>query len=179
MLQDIERIIFTEEQIQTRVAELRAQLAHDYEGKDPVFLGVLKGCVPFFKDITSSMPIRCSYDFVSASSYNGGTESSGCVKMRKDVSTPLRGRHVVILEDILDSGNTLVYLREHLLQMEPASVKLCVLLDKPERRVADIQADYVGYTIANEFVVGYGLDYEEFYRNLPFVGVLKPEVYSK
>lgn len=179
MLQDIERILLTEEQIQTRVSQLRAQLASDYDGKDPIFLGVLKGAIPFFKDITSSMPIRCCYDFVSASSYGAGVQTSGQVRLLKDVSMDLRGRHVVILEDILDTGFTLDFLKKHLMKMQPASMKICVLLDKPERRRVDVQADYVGFSIPNEFVVGYGLDYDQYYRNLPFVGVLKPQVYSK
>lgn len=179
MLQDIERVLLTEEQIQTRVSQLRAQLASDYDGKDPVFLGVLKGAIPFFKDITSSMPIRCCYDFVSASSYGAGVQTSGQVRLLKDVSMELRGRHVVILEDILDTGFTLDFLKKHLMKTEPASLKICVLLDKPERRRVDVQADYVGFSIPNEFVVGYGLDYDQYYRNLPFVGVLKPQVYSK
>lgn len=179
MLHDIERVMLTEEQIQQRVAQLREQIARDYDGKDPVFLGVLKGAVPFFKDITSSMPIRCCYDFVSASSYGADVQTSGHVRLLKDVSMDLRGRHVVVLEDILDTGYTLEFLKNHLLKSEPASLKLCVLLDKPERRRVDIQADYVGFTIPNEFVVGYGLDYDQYYRNLPFIGILKPEVYSK
>ena len=179
MLQDIERVLLTEEQIQTRVSQLRAQLASDYDGKDPVFLGVLKGAIPFFKDITSSMPIRCCYDFVSASSYGAGVQTSGQVRLLKDVSMELRGRHVVILEDILDTGFTLDFLKKHLMKMQPASLRICVLLDKPERRRVDVQADYVGFSIPNEFVVGYGLDYDQYYRNLPFVGVLKPQVYSK
>lgn len=179
MLQDIERILLTEEQIQTRISQLRAQLASDYDGKDPIFLGVLKGAIPFFKDITSSMPIRCCYDFLSASSYGAGVQTSGQVRLLKDVSMDLHGRHVVILEDILDTGFTLDFLKKHLMKTELASLKICVLLDKPERRRVDVQADYVGFSIPNEFVVGYGLDYDQYYRNLPFVGVLKPQVYSK
>lgn len=179
MRHDIERVMLTEEQIQKRVAQLREQIARDYDGKDPVFLGVLKGAVPFFKDITSSMPIRCCYDFVSASSYGADVQTSGHVRLLKDVSMDLRGRHVVVLEDILDTGYTLEFLKNHLLKAEPASLKLCVLLDKPERRRVDVQADYVGFTIPNEFVVGYGLDYDQYYRNLPYIGILKPEVYSK
>ena len=129
--------------------------------------------------MVQATPIRCQYDFLAVSSYGAGTTTSGEVKMLKDVSCDIKGRHVVILEDILDTGLTLKFVREHLQAMEPASLKICTLLDKPERRKVDIYADYVGFTIPNEFVVGYGLDYQEFYRNLPFVGVLKPEVYSK
>ena len=140
---------------------------------------MLKGVVNFFTDMVQATPIRCQYDFLAVSSYGAGTTTSGQVKMLKDVSTDIHGRHVVILEDILDTGLTLEFVRKHPLEKEPASLKICTLLDKPERRKVDITADYVGFTIPNEFVVGYGLDYQEFYRNLPFVGILKPEVYSK
>lgn len=179
MLNAIERVLLTEEQIQSRVAELRNTLAAEYEGKNPILIGVLKGAIPFFRDITLKMPIPCNYDFVCASSYAAGTQSAGTVTLLKDTAMDLRGRHVVVLEDILDTGYTLDFLKAHLLQKEPASLKLCVLLDKPERRRVDIEADYVGFTIPNVFVVGYGLDYMEYYRNFPFVGVLKPEIYSK
>ena len=179
MIQDIARVLISEEQVKTRIAELGKQLAAEYEDKEPIFVGVLKGVVNFFTDMVRATPIRCQYDFLAVSSYGSGTTSSGDVKMLKDVSCDIHGRHVVILEDILDTGLTLKFAREHLLAMGPASLKICTLLDKPERRKVDIYADYVGFTIPNEFVVGYGLDYQEFYRNLPFVGVLKPEVYSK
>ena len=132
----------------------------------------------FFTDMVRATPIRCQYEFMAVSSYGGGTSTSGNVKMLKDVSCNIKGRHVVIHEDIIDSGQTLKFVAEHLRSMEPASLKICTLLDKPERRKVDIFADYVGFTIPNEFVVGFGLDYQEFYRNLPFIGVLKPEVYS-
>ena len=179
MLQDIERVLISEEELQKRIGELGQQLAKDYDGKDPIFVGVLKGVVNFFTDMVRATPIRCQYEFMAVSSYGGGTSTSGNVKLLKDVSCNIKGRHVVILEDILDSGLTLKFVTEHLRSMEPASLKICTMLDKPERRKVDIFADYVGLTIPNEFVVGFGLDYQEFYRNLPFVGVLKPEVYSK
>ena len=179
MLQDIERVLISEEELQKRIGELGQQLAKDYDGKDPIFVGVLKGVVNFFTDMVRATPICCQYEFMAVSSYGGGTSTSGNVKLLKDVSCNIKGRHVVILEDILDSGLTLKFVTEHLRSMEPASLKICTLLDKPERRKVDIFADYVGFTIPNEFVVGFGLDYQEFYRNLPFVGVLKPEVYSK
>lgn len=179
MLQDIERVLISEEELQKRIGELGQQLAKDYDGKDPIFVGVLKGVVNFFTDMVRATPIRCQYEFMAVSSYGGGTSTSGNVKLLKDVSCNIKGRHVVILEDILDSGLTLKFVTEHLRSMEPASLKICTLLDKPERRKVDIFADYVGFTIPNEFVVGFGLDYQEFYRNLPFIGVLKPEVYSK
>lgn len=179
MLQDIERVLISEEELQKRIGELGQQLAKDYDGKDPIFVGVLKGVVNFFTDMVRATPIRCQYEFMAVSSYGGGTSTSGNVKLLKDVFCNIKGRHVVILEDILDSGLTLKFVTEHLRSMEPASLKICTMLDKPERRKVDIFADYVGFTIPNEFVVGFGLDYQEFYRNLPFVGVLKPEVYSK
>lgn len=179
MLQDIERVLISEEELQKRIGELGQQLAKDYDGKDPIFVGVLKGVVNFFTDMVRATPIRCQYEFMAVSSYGGGTSTSGNVKLLKDVSCNIKGRHVVILEDILDSGLTLKFVTEHLRALEPASLKICTMLDKPERRKVDIFADYVGFTIPNEFVVGFGLDYQEFYRNLPFVGVLKPEVYSK
>ncbi len=179
MLQDIERILISEEALQARIKELGAQVAQDYADKEPIFIGVLKGVVNFFKDMVTATPIRCQYDFMAVSSYGSGTSTSGNVQLLKDISTDIKGRHVIILEDILDSGLTLKFVRERLLTMEPASLKICTLLDKPERRKVDIHADYIGFTVPNEFVVGYGLDYEEFYRNLPFVGVLKPEVYNK
>ena len=179
MLQDIERVLISEEQLQKRIAELGSQLAAEYADKEPIFVGVLKGVVNFFTDMVRATPIRCQYEFMAVSSYASGTTTSGTVKMQKDVSCSIKGRHVVILEDILDSGLTLKFVTEHLLAMEPASLKICTLLDKPERRRVDVYADYIGFTIPNEFVVGFGLDYKEFYRNLPFIGVLKPEVYSK
>ena len=179
MLQDIERILISEEELQARIKELGQQLAADYQDKEPIFIGVLKGVVNFFKDMVTATPIRCQYDFMATSSYGSGTSTTGNVRLLKDISTDIKGRHVIILEDILDSGLTLKFVKERLLTMGPASLKICTLLDKPERRKVDIYADYIGFTVPNEFVVGYGLDYDEFYRNLPFIGVLKPEVYTK
>lgn len=179
MIQDIERVLISEEELQKRIAELGKQVAADYADKEPIFVGVLKGVVNFFTDMVRATPIRCQYEFMAVSSYGSGTSTSGTVKLLKDVTCDIKGRHVVILEDILDSGLTLKFVTEHLRAMEPASLKICALLDKPERRKVDVYADYIGFTIPNEFVVGFGLDYQEFYRNLPFIGVLKPEVYSK
>ena len=179
MNQDIARVLISEEELQKRIAELGRQVAADYADKEPIFIGVLKGVVNFFTDMVRATPIRCQYEFMAVSSYGSGTSTSGTVKLLKDVTCDIKGRHVVILEDILDSGLTLKFVTEHLLSMEPASLKICTLLDKPERRKVDVYADYIGFTIPNEFVVGFGLDYQEFYRNLPFIGVLKPEVYSK
>lgn len=179
MLQDIERILISEEELQARIAEMGKELAADYQDKEPIFIGVLKGVVNFFKDMVTATPIRCQYDFMAVSSYGSGTSTTGNVQLLKDISTDIKGRHVIILEDILDSGLTLKFVKERLLTMNPASLKICTLLDKPERRKVDVFADYIGFTVPNEFVVGYGLDYDEFYRNLPFIGVLKPEVYTK
>ena len=180
MHQDIEKILLTEEQIQSKVKELADQLSRDYAGKDPIFVGVLKGVVLFFGDMMKYMQIPCQMDFMRISSYGSGT-TSGKMCFTQDVSTDLTGRHVVVLEDIFDTGNSLQFTCEHLLKKNPASLKVCTLLDKPERRRPGItvQADYTGYVIPNEFVVGYGLDYDEYYRNLPYIGILKPEVYAE
>ena len=179
MHQDIERILLTEEQIHARIAELGKELTAEYQGKNPVFLGVLKGVIMFYADMIRAIPVHSQIEFMAVSSYGAGTESSGHVEVTKDVSISLEGRHVIILEYILDSGLTLKFVKEYLQFRNPASLKICTLLDKPERRKVDIKADYVGFTIPNEFVVGYGLDYNEQYRNLPYVGVLKPEVYGQ
>ena len=179
MRDDIASVLLSAEEIQARTAELGAQISKDFDGREPLFVGVLKGCFVFMADLMRSVTIPCSVDFMAVSSYGGGTSTSGKVKMLKDVSVDLRGRHVVILEDILDSGVTLSHVCAHLREMGPASLKICTLLDKPSRRQTDVKADYVGFTIPNEFVVGYGLDYDEHYRNLPYVGILKPEVYTK
>ncbi|MBQ6851946.1 MAG: hypoxanthine phosphoribosyltransferase [Oscillospiraceae bacterium] len=179
MNQDIKQILLTEEQIQSKVRELAQQLSEEYAGKDPVFVGVLKGVVMFFSDVVRNVQIPCQLDFMWISSYGSGT-TSGSMNVKKDVSADLKGRHVVILEDIYDTGNSLNFTYHHLLSKEPASLKICTLLDKPERRnpAVTLKPDYVGYVIPNEFVVGYGLDYNEHYRNLPYIGVLKPEVYQ-
>lgn len=174
----IERVLLTEEQIHSRIQELGQELAGEYEGKHPIFVGILKGVVLFFSDMVRAIPIDCQFDFMCVSSYKG-TQSTGTINVKMDLSADIAGRHVVILEDIIDSGLTLKHTVEYLKTKGPASVKICTLLDKPDRRMADIQADYVGFTIPNEFVVGYGLDYDEAYRNLPYVGVLKPEAYMK
>ena len=178
MMQEIERVLISEEALQARIQELGRELARDYEGKCPVFVGVLKGVILFFADMIRATPIRSQIDLMAVSSYGAGTESTGSFVLKKDVCLDLRGRHVVIREDIIDSGLTLKYTVEHLKEMEPASLKICTLLDKPARRTVEVNADYIGFTIPNEFVVGYGLDYNDYYRNLPFIGVLKPEVYE-
>ena len=175
----IERILLSEDQIKARIAELGRELTADYAGKNPIFIGVLKGVVMFFADMIRAIPLDCQIDFMAVSSYGGGTQSSGKIRIQKDMSVDLAGRHVVILEDILDSGLTLSHTAAYLKTKGPASLKICTLLDKPDRRKAEVQADYVGFTIPNLFVVGYGLDFDENYRNLPYVGVLKPEAYMK
>ncbi len=179
MLHNIDRVLLSEEQIQTRVKELAAQLSEEYKGKDPIFVGVLKGVVMFYADFLKNFTEECEMDFMWISSYVG-TNSSGML-VRQDLSKNIEGRHVVILEDIFDTGNSLQFTYEHLMSKNPASLKICTLLDKPERRRAGVtvKPDYTGYVIPNEFVVGYGLDFNEHYRNLPYVGVLKPEAYQK
>ena len=180
MYNDLSEILLTEEQIQKRVKELAAQLSKEYAGKDPVFVGVLKGVVMFYADFVKNFTEHCQMDFMWISSY-AGTSSTGEMVVRKDVGVNLKGRHVVILEDIFDTGNSLQFTYYHLLAKEPASLKICTQLAKPERRAEGItvKPDYTGFVIPNKFVVGYGLDFNEHYRNMPFVGVLKPEVYQK
>ena len=179
MHQDIARVLLTEDQIKARVRELGAELMRDYEDRNPVFVGVLKGVVVFYADMIRAFDAPCQLDFMWVSSYQG-TQSTGNMVVRKDVTTDLTGRHVVILEDILDTGRSLRFVVDHLKSKGAASVKICTLLDKPEGRVPgyEIQAEYTGFSIPNAFVVGYGLDYDEKYRNLPYVGILKPEVYE-
>ena len=178
MKRDMKEILLTEEMIQAKVKELAAQLSEDYSGKDPVFVGVMKGVVLFFADMIKNITVPCQIDFMWISSYVG-TNSTGTMQVKRDVSQDLKGRHVVILEDIFDTGNSLEFTYNHLLTKEPASVRICTFLDKPSRRLPQVtlQPDYVGFTIPNEFVVGYGLDYNEYYRNLPYIGILKPEIY--
>ena len=179
MLNDIKEILLTEEQIKNRIAELGKELSREYADKNPLVVGVLKGVVVFYADMIRAMDIPCQLDFMWISSYKGTASST--MQVRQDVSADVEGRHVLILEDIFDTGNSLNFTVEHLSKRNPASLKICTLLDKPERRnpAVTLKADWVGFTVPNEFVVGYGLDYNEHYRNLPFVGVLKPETYSK
>ena len=180
MEKDIQQILLSEEQIQNKIKELGEILTAEYEDKNPVIVGVLKGVVVFYGDMIRQIKTPCELDFMWISSY-AGANSSGKMLVRQDVTADIKGRHVLILEDIFDTGNSLSFTVEHLLSKEPASLKICTLLDKPERRKPGVtlQADYVGFTIPNAFVVGYGLDYNEKYRNLPYVGILKPEVYEK
>ena len=180
MEKDIQYILLTEEQIKARIKELGEELSREYAGKDPVVIGVLKGVVVFYADMIRELKVPCQMDFMWISSY-AGTNSTGNMQVKRDVTVDIKDRHVLILEDIFDTGNSLDYTYRHLMFKQPASLKICTLLDKPERRKPGItlKADYTGFTIPNEFVVGYGLDYNEHYRNLPYIGVLKPEVYEK
>jgi hypoxanthine phosphoribosyltransferase len=175
---DVETVFASEEQLKERIADLGRQITRDYAGKEPIFVGVLKGCFIFMADLVRACDVKCTVDFMVVSSYGSGTVSTGAVKIEKDLSQNIEGRDVIIVEDILDSGNTLSYLREYMEAQKPASIRIVTLMDKPERRTADVTADYVGFTIPDAFVVGYGLDYDQRYRNLPYIGVLKPEIYS-
>ncbi|MBQ3542940.1 MAG: hypoxanthine phosphoribosyltransferase [Oscillospiraceae bacterium] len=179
MEKDILEVLLTEQQIQHRVRELGEILSAEYAGKDPVIVGVLKGVVVFYADMIRQIHVPCQMDFMWLSSYSG-TNTTGQMQVKRDVSADIEGRHVLILEDIYDTGTSLDFTYKHLLAKKPASLKICTLLDKPERRKPGItlQPDYVGFTIPNAFVVGYGLDFNEHYRNLPYVGILKPEAYN-
>ena len=177
MRNDIERILISEEELREKVSEMGKKISLDFEGKDPIFVGVLKGCFIFMADLMRYVDISCSMDFMSVSSYSG-TSSTGAVKINKDLGEDIEGRHLIIVEDILDSGVTLSYLKQYLMVRKPASITIATLMDKPARRKADIYADYSCFEIPDAFVVGYGLDYNERYRNLPYIGVLKPEIYS-
>ncbi len=180
MEENIKEILLTEEQIKNRIKELGEELTREYADKDPVIIGVLKGVVVFYADMIREIKVPCQMDFMWISSY-AGTHSTGNMEVKRDVTVDIKDRHVLILEDIYDTGNSLDYTYRHLMFKKPASLKICTLLDKPERRKPGITLvpDYVGFTIPNEFVVGYGLDFNEHYRNLPYVGILKPEAYEK
>ena len=178
MLNDMESILLTEEQIRLRVMQLGTEISRDYQDKEPLFIGVLKGCFVFMADLMRQVTVPCGMDFMVVSSYGKSTNSTGAVEIIKDLSQDIQGRHLVIVEDILDTGITLSYLTRYLSNRAPASISICTLLDKPERRRADVSASYVGFTVPDAFVVGYGLDYAEKYRNLPFIGILKPEIYT-
>lgn len=179
MRKDLTGILVTEEQIATRVKELGEMISKDYRGKDLVVICVLRGSFIFMADLVREIKIPLSTDFISVSSYGAGTSSSGVVRFLKDLDENITDRHVLIVEDIIDTGITLKYLIENLDTRKPESIKICTLLSKPERRKVDIDVTYNGFTIPDQFVVGYGLDYSEKYRNLPFVGMLDPKVYEK
>lgn len=175
---DIQEVLFTEEQLARRVGELAHQITKDYQGREIVLISVLRGSFVFMADLCRRIDLPCTVDFMSVSSYGTGTSSSGQVQITKDLSGNIEGKDILVVEDILDSGNTLSYLLRVLEQRGPASVRLCTLLDKPDRRVKPVEVHYSGFTIPDAFVVGYGLDYAEHYRNLPYIGILKPEVYG-
>ena len=176
--QDIKCVLFSEEQLEQRVCELAAQIDRDYAGKEPLLVSVLRGSFVFMADLVRHITLPCTVDFMAVSSYGSGTTSSGQVKIIKDLSEQIEGKDVIVVEDILVSGNTLSYLLKLLEARHPASIRLCTLLDKPERRTKPVAVQYSGFTIPDEFVVGYGLDYDEKYRNLPYIGILKPRVYG-
>ncbi len=176
---DIEKILIDEEQLAARVKELGEEISRDYEGKRPLLISVLKGSILFMADLMRAITIKCDIDFMAVSSYGAGTQSSGVVRILKDLDASVEGRHILIVEDILDSGVTLSHLLSLLKTRNVASILICTLLDKPERRRVPVNVDYRGFVIPDEFVVGYGLDYADLYRNLPYVGVLKPSVYEK
>ena len=177
MTNDIEKVLIREAEIAAAVARIARQITDDYRDKDPIFVGVLKGCFIFMADLMRHVEVPCAMDFMAVSSYSG-TSSTGAVKINKDLGQDIEGRHVIIVEDILDSGVTLSYLKHYLMGRNPASIRIATLLDKPSRRKAEVFADYSCFEVPDAFVVGYGLDYNERYRNLPYIGVLKPAVYS-
>lgn len=179
MNKDIERIAFTADEIQVKVKEIATQLNENYKGEEVIFVCVLKGSLPFFADLVREVNFPVTFDMVCVSSYGSNATSSGTLKIKLDSGVSYEDKHVLIIEDILDTGNTLYNLMDHFKDKKPKSMKLCCLLDKPSRRLRDIEADFCGFEIPDEFVVGYGLDYAEKYRELPYIGVLKPEVYNK
>lgn len=179
MNRDIQKILISEEELQDRISQLAEEVSRDYEGKDPIFVGVLKGVLFFMGDFLQRVTVPCEMETIRIASYEG-TDSTGDIRMLTDLNTTIQGRHVVILEDIFDTGRSLDYTYRYLQSLEPASLKIVTLLDKPERRLPSVtlKADYTGFVIPNAFVVGYGMDYNEHYRNLPYIGILKPEVYQ-
>ncbi|WP_182185737.1 hypoxanthine phosphoribosyltransferase [Pectinatus frisingensis] len=178
MHSDLEKILFTPEQIQARVHELGEKISADYAGKEIVTVGILKGAIVFFADLIREIKIPVKFDFMAASSYGITTKTSGTVRILKDIDTDIENKHVIIVEDIIDSGLTLKYLKNNFEHRKAASVKLCAMLNKPEGRRTDLTGDYIGFDVPDEFIVGYGLDYASRYRNLPYIGVLKKSVYA-
>ncbi len=179
MHQDLQKILLNSEQIATRVKELGDEITRDYKGESVLMVAILRGAVVFFADLVKSVDLDVRFDFMVVSSYGSSSTSSGEVRIVKDISQPIEGKNVILVEDIIDTGNTLKNLRKMLLTRNPKSLKIASLLDKPSRRKVEIEGDYVGFEVPNEFVVGYGLDYAEKYRNLPEIGVLKPEIYTE
>ncbi len=167
------KILLTQEQILDKAAELGRQISSDYEGEPLVLVGTLKGAVMWMADLMKQITLDTEIDFISASSYGSGTVSSGCVKIKKDIDIDIRDKHVLIIEDIIDTGNTLKYLKDYFLSKDPKSVKICTMLDKPSRRAADVRADYIGFTVEDLFIIGYGLDFDQKYRNLPYISYLE------
>lgn len=178
MINDIKEVLFTEDKIAKKVQELGKLISEDYKGEDLFIIGVLKGANVFLSDLIRKITVPVTIDFMAVSSYGSYTESSGVVKIIKDLDFSIENKNILIVEDIIDTGLTLKYLRENLITRGPKSIKICSLLDKPERRKADIKIDYIGFEIPDEFIVGYGIDYAEKYRNLPFIATLKQEVYE-
>ena len=178
MHKDVKEVLFTAEELEKRVAELGTHITQEYQGKEVLVIGVLKGANVFLGDLIRQIDLPLEIDFIAATSYGNSTESSGVVRLLKDLDYPIEDRHVVLVEDLIDTGLTLKYLAENLKARQPASFKICTLLDKPERRKVDIKVDYKGFDIPDEFIVGYGIDYSQKYRNLPYVATLKPEVYE-
>ncbi|BFJ84082.1 hypoxanthine phosphoribosyltransferase [Ruthenibacterium sp. TH_2024_36131] len=178
MREDVLRVLLSEEEIHAKVKEMGKKITEDYKNSNLMLVTVLKGAVVFLADIMREIDVPAEIDFMVVSSYGSGVKSSGVVKIVKDLDVPLEGKDILIVEDILDSGLTLSYIKELLASRGPRSIKVATLLDKPSRRKVDLQADYVGFSVPDEFVIGYGLDYDEKYRNLPYIGILKPEVYS-
>ena len=175
---DVSEILLSQEQLEQRVAQLGAEITRDFAGRAPLFVGVLKGCFVFMADLMRHVDLPCSIDFMAVSSYGSGTKTTGAVKIIKDLNQDIEGRDIILVEDILDSGVTLHYLTEYLSVRKPATITIATLMDKPSRRKAPVFARYSGFEIPDAFVVGYGLDYDERYRNLPYIGVLKESVYS-
>ena len=179
MTKDVEKILITESELAKRIKELGEEITNDYQGKEDILIvGILKGSVIFLSDLIRSINLPAKMDFMTVSSYGNGAVSTGSINIKKDLDTDIKGKHVIIAEDIIDSGITLSNLYKVLMEREPASLKICTLLDKKERREAEIDVDYIGFEIPNEFIIGYGLDYAENYRNLPFIGILKREIYE-
>ena len=179
MEQDILKVLMSEEQLQKRVQEMGDELYDRFRDKDPIFVGVLKGCFIFMADLVRAAQLKSEVEFIGLSSYKNATKSSGVVQITRDLQRDISGRDIIIVEDILDSGNTLAFLKNYLMTKGAASITIATLLDKPARREKPITADYAGFVVPDEFVVGYGLDYCQQYRNMPYIGVLKPEVYTK
>lgn len=179
MRNDIEKILLSEEELVAKNTEMGEQITKDYKGKEVLVVGILKGSSIFMSDLIRKMDLPLQIDYMVVSSYGTSTESSGVVRIVKDLQHSIEGKHVLIVEDIVDTGLTLAYIKKILLGRDPASIKICTLLDKPARRKNDVQLDYIGFEVPDEFIVGYGIDYAEYYRNLPFVGALKRSVYEK